>query len=123
MKIKYKEPRLPSEFEDLLVVNPGLVYFVLLFADKMQSTIMITQIFRSKAMIAAMFPNNPNRPDVHYLWRGVDVSVQGLDIEKVKAVIEELNKQHPYDTGRPAMKTYYLHDAGFGLHLHIQNIN
>jgi len=123
MKIKFKEPKLPSEFEDLLIVNPGLVYFVLLFADKMKEIITITQIFRSKDMIAAMFPNNPNRADVHYYWRGVDVSVHGLDIEKVNAVIEELNKQHPYDVNRLAMKTYYLHDAGFGLHLHIQNIN
>ncbi|MFA6198656.1 MAG: hypothetical protein WC734_05940 [Patescibacteria group bacterium] len=110
MVIKWKEDCLKTEWIELLLKNPRLVFLALEFANAIGQAITVTSIFR--------------RSDngVHGYWRGIDLSVRGFGLSRVEEIVERLNARYPYDPKRKKMVTYLLHDVGFGLHLHIQTM-
>jgi hypothetical protein len=63
---------------------------------------------------------NPN--DLHGLdpVRAVDLSSTCYEIGQNYRIMDEINERWIYDPERPAMRVAMIHDAGQGIHFHIQ---
>jgi len=121
MLIKFKYDKLRDEWQNLLILNPGLVHIVLSFA-RVIGNATLTEIYRSDATQLDYYPTNPSQKSVHQYWRGADMSVKGMDMKKLETTCDMMNKLFPYDAARPNIKTFLIHDIGRGPHLHCQTM-
>lgn len=121
--VECKSPHLNAEWHDLLLVNPRLVMLSLLWADVVKRPLVITEIYRTEAMQRRYYPTNPTSKSVHQYWRGIDISLRGVDMAVAKIKAGHFNRLYPYDVNRPSLSTFLIHDIGLGTHLHVQTMD
>jgi hypothetical protein len=119
MTIRLKHAGLKAEWRNLLIINPDLSLVVLWIGRKLGS-VTITEIFRTDEMQVKYYPKKPGKISVHQLWRGVDISVKGLEMSVIKQLEKAVNILFPY--GKHPYNTAFYHDIGLGAHIHLQNL-
>lgn len=98
-------------FREWVGWHPKLIDLFMMFMEIFpEETLTITSLFRH------------GDPGVHGTepLRGVDVSRGSLEDWQGQTVAEEINKLWTYDPDRPEFECVKFHDAGSGMHFHLQ---
>ena len=89
------------------LIHPNMV-LVLMYLTYRMGTLDVTSLFRrGDSGVHGQFP-----------VRGVDVRCRDLNI--ARAIEAQINRDWSYDNQRPEKKVALAHDAGDGIHLHLQ---
>ena len=112
--IVWKHPELELEFESLDERLQHIIYALASFVKyRMNKDLTITSIYRDQ------------EGSVHKYYHGADFRICPKDGESVFTdqeivMIEDFCEHYVYDLNRMGSKTIKVHDAGSGLHGHLQ---
>jgi hypothetical protein len=117
--LQFKTERIKTEFPTIDNRLRVILFALSEFVDyTFNKTIMLTELWRTKAEQLAIYPDKPQMTSVHQEGRGADIRVIGwFTDDECNKILKFLNATFEYNN---QYQTALRHNVGQGDHIHIQ---